>query len=254
MLYLGIISYIDPYKDDDYGNSKDSMVFMTLIVEAQDADVALKRMRKKLVDLHDEDEMYYSVHEFFLEDLVELDRIGSEAKDVSWMSLHPFGDSFMQMRYYKTDDPAFRHYVIRDLSGSLRNPSGPDPAVDIAPIPIEDDDEEGEMVPLLSIDRDRHQTRPLYKELCKRKFQNTLPNFKDLTDGDLYELYVVEGCLSSEIADLFEIKKSKVDYRRRRIGATLADEVEYDLLRSLGVIDPIPYKDPNENSRSQDAQ
>lgn len=240
MFYLGFVSYTDSYKDDDYGNCKESMAFVTLAVQAGDAKDALKRIRDKLVVLHEEDEKYCDAHDFFLNDLVEMDEIGPKAKDISWASMLPFGDSFGEVRFYEEGDPAFRHYILKKRIGE---PSKEEPIDGAALIPVaEDDEEDGEEVPLLSIARDRKQIKPLYKELRKRKIQGTLQDFNDLSDGDLYELYVVEGCLSGEIADLFEIKKAKVDYRRRKISATLGEEALYDMLRDFEMIEPIPYK------------
>lgn len=240
MFYLGFVSYADPYKDDDYGDSKESMVFVTLTVQADDAKDALERIRDKLIALHEEDEKYCDAYDFFLDDLVEMDEIGPKAKDISWVSMLPFGDSFGELRFCEEDDPTFRHYTLKRRMGE---PSKEEPIDGVVLIPVaEDDEEDGEAVPLLSIDRDRKQIKPLYKELRKRKIQGTLPSFSELSDGDLYELYVVEGCLSGEIADLFEVKKTKVDYRRRKIGATLGEEVIYDMLKDFEVIDPIPYK------------
>ena len=252
LLYLGIVSYVDPYKDDDYGNRRESTVFTTLIAQAQDAKSALARMRERLIHLRESDEKFYNVSDFYLEDFVEIEEIGNAAKDVSWISLIPFGDSFARLISYEEGNPSFRHYELRSNPGLLPNPGEPDLALNLQLIPVNEVDKQeedtGDTVPLVSFDRDRRQIKPLYKELRKRKFKGMLPDFKELSDGDLYELYVVEGCLSTEIADLFEIKKSKVDYRRRKIGATLHEEATYDMLRGFGVIAPIPYKEQGDEA------
>lgn len=247
MLYFATISYFDPYRNVDSGDRQESTVFANFAVEASDPNIALKKLRQRIIELHDEDERYYNVHEFFLDSFVEIDLLGTEAKEISWTSIVSFGDSFAQLQCKIDDDPALRNYVLRRSPNLVPNYPCPYSAVNTQLIPLEEDEgEDEEAVPLLSYDRDRYQIKPLYKELCRRKFQNTLQDFKELSDGDLYELYVVEGCTSNEIANLFEIKKSKVDYRRRKIDATFDEEVVYGMLRDLDLIDPIPYKSPED--------
>lgn len=245
MLYFGVISYNDSYKDIDGGNRRDNMVLATLVVESDNADTALRRIIDKLIILCDEDERYCGVHDFYLDDLIEVSQLDFSAKEIAWISILPFGDTFAQMRFLEDEDPSLRHYALRK-SKVHESIYKSDFAMNAELVPIEEisEKDEDDDVPLISIDRDRRLIKPLYKELCKRKLQGLLPEFKDLSDGDLYELYVVEGCLSTEIADLFGIKRSKVDYRRRKIGATINEEVTYDLLRSFEIIDSIPYEKP----------
>lgn len=219
------------------------MVFADFVIDASNPDAALEKLRDRIIKLCDEDERYYKVHDFFLDSFVEIDKVGEEAKEISWVSMMPFGDSFAQLRYLMDGDSSLRNYILENDRSPLPNTSGRDSSSSLQLAPFDEaTDENDEAVPFLSLDRDRYQFQPLYRELSKRKFQNILPDFDKLSDGDLYELYVVEGCTSNEISALFDAKKSKVDYRRRKIGATFDENVLYSMLKRLDVIDPIPYK------------
>ena len=254
MFYFALISYIDPYKDEDTENRRESLVFTTIAVKARDVDQALEKIANKIIKFHDEDERYYGVHEFFLDDLVEVAQISSEAQELSWVSLTQFGEAFGSIMFRPKENLSTRHYSLKpSLAQSKDQPSSSLLARPYFAVSDEETDEENkdgndeECVPLVSIDRDRRMIKPLYKSLCKQQMRGILPPFKDISDGDLYELYVVEGCTTKDISELFGVKKNQVDYRRHKIGATFDESVLYSALQSLQVIDPVPYKKADED-------
>ncbi len=218
MIYFALISYPDPYEDSTTGVCREDVGFITLVVEASSPEKALEKYRERLVKLHDEDEIFFDVNAFYLEDLVELDNIPIAAKQITHFIPRLFDKMpSLILRSDPEGDEALRHYNTTEA-------------------------DEGNMEPLLDIDRDRRLSRPLYKSLLKKKSRGILPSFKELSDGDVYELFVVEGCIRAEIAELFDITLGQLDYRRNKVDATLLEEALYNTLVDQGILDPFPYK------------
>lgn len=217
MLYIALISHDDVYRDPEIGNRCNDQAFLTLGVEADSVENALDACKRKLIQLHDEHEIFHDVYEFYLEDIVEVGGLDQQAKLLNWFCLHPFGTYFATMLYGDSDgDPSISHCDV-------------------------DDDEWHEVEPFLDINVERRLSRPLFKSLLKQKMRGVLPPFDELTDGDLYELFVVEGCIRKEIAELFDVSLSKLDRRRRAIGATFDESVLYSFLTDRGLMEPTPF-------------
>lgn len=58
----------------------------------------------------------------------------------------------------------------------------------------------------------------LYDSLLERKRQGEQLDYNDLTDDDMYTLFVSEGCLNRQIAELYGIPHGKVSALRKKAG------------------------------------
>lgn len=218
MIYSLLLSYPSCYADPELESRREDIGFLTLIVEASSLELACEKCRRRLIDLHDSDESFYDVFSFFLEDLVELDEVPHDAKLLHHFVPHCFGG--LPSLILQTDpegDPRICHYDLNDETNGK------------------------EIEPFLDISRDRKLARPLFKSLLRKKSRGILPEFQEMSDGDIYELYIVEGCLSSEIADLFNVTTNQVNYRRKKIDATVHEEAPYDYLVDQKILQPIPF-------------
>lgn len=70
----------------------------------------------------------------------------------------------------------------------------------------------------------------LYKELNGRKSKGENLDFDSLTPEELTRLYIDEQRTDNEIAELFDVKKSKVTYKRKKYGITIRNAVLNELL------------------------
>ena len=73
----------------------------------------------------------------------------------------------------------------------------------------------------------------LYDALLKRKQKGEILNYNDLTDDDMYTLFVTEGCLNRQIAELYSISLSKVSALRKKSGVSL-----YQAVNEKAINDP----------------
>ena len=65
----------------------------------------------------------------------------------------------------------------------------------------------------------------LYEELYDRKGKGEILRFEDLSAEDLKQLYIDENKTDGALAQLFNIKPSRVTYERRKFGITIRDSV-----------------------------
>lgn len=215
MLYIAFVSHSDRVVKDDSPH-EEWPAFLQVALEAFSLEDALDKLRRKLVRLHDEDELFYDVYEFYLDELVEIGKLGPDPALFRWMSVQPFGDGLATLT--RLDDG---EEGVRCMTFS------------------EGDSQE----PFLDIRRDRRVSRPLLKEFRRQKERGVLPSFDELTDGDLYALYVLDGCIDGEIADLFEVKRSRVTYRRRKVGAGIQEEALVSFFADEGILDVRDFAD-----------
>jgi len=73
----------------------------------------------------------------------------------------------------------------------------------------------------------------LFEKLKQKNLRGNL-NFDEITAEDLRQLYIDEEMTDGMIADLFDVKKSKVTYKRRKLGITIRNAIldEYLLVKS----------------------
>lgn len=218
MIYSMLLSYPSSYADPELESHREDIGFLTLVVEAPSLESACEKCRQRLIDLHDNDESFYDVFSFFLEDLAEFNEVPRDTKLLHHFVPHCFdGVPSLILQVDPEGDSRICHYDLNDESEGV------------------------EMEPFLDISRDRKLARPLFKSLLRKKNRGILPEFQEMSDGDIYELYIVEGCLSSEIADLFNVTTNQVNYRRRKIDATVHEEALYDYLVDRRILRPIPF-------------
>lgn len=70
----------------------------------------------------------------------------------------------------------------------------------------------------------------LYEKLLKQKENGETPDFNQITAEQLKRLFYDEDKMDCEIANLFNITKSKVGYKRRKYGINFQNKVLMDLL------------------------
>lgn len=60
----------------------------------------------------------------------------------------------------------------------------------------------------------------LYEELRERKANGEILRLEDLSAEDLKQLYINEEKTDGNLSELYDVKKSKIYYRRRKLGVT----------------------------------
>lgn len=70
----------------------------------------------------------------------------------------------------------------------------------------------------------------LYEELRERKANGDILNFEDLSAEDLRQLYINEEKTDNSLAELFDVKQSKITYRRRKLGVTIRNSILDEIL------------------------
>ncbi|NLM97597.1 MAG: hypothetical protein GX175_08325 [Halanaerobiaceae bacterium] len=70
----------------------------------------------------------------------------------------------------------------------------------------------------------------LYEELIKRKNNGETLKVEDLSSEELKQLFIDERKTDRILAELFEVKQSKITYRRKKLGITLRDVILDELL------------------------
>lgn len=206
MLYVGMFECSetgDPLAEDEEAREKGLTLF-ECIVEAPNIENAEKKFKALFRKLKKENETFYDVNDIDLNSLVEFAKPPKEAILTQWCSVRKFGKSFATISTALLGSE-FQHVEVFGMDS--------------------DDENNEDEPPFISFDEEEGERNPLYKDLLRRKQRGEELNFDDLSDGDLYQLYVIEGCINSEIADLFDIEPEKVAYRRRKIGATFDEKV-----------------------------
>lgn len=87
----------------------------------------------------------------------------------------------------------------------------------------------------------------LYEELIERKNDGEVLKVEDLSAEELTKLYIEEEKTDRILADLFDVKQSKITYRRRKLGITLRNEMLNEIL--LGKSEKA--KEMNSKAKSQ---
>src|SRR5690625_2384600 len=72
----------------------------------------------------------------------------------------------------------------------------------------------------------------LYQKLKSRKLAGEKPNLDSLTSAELKKMFIEELKSDSLIADLFDVKKSKITYLRRKHGITIRNSIVEKFLDS----------------------
>ncbi|MGO1818221.1 MAG: hypothetical protein ACTH0S_00895, partial [Senegalia sp. (in: firmicutes)] len=71
----------------------------------------------------------------------------------------------------------------------------------------------------------------LYEKLCEQKASGEIINHQNLSDEELKQLFIEEEKTDETIAKLFDVKKSKITYRRRKLGMTIRDSIVDEFLQ-----------------------
>lgn len=74
----------------------------------------------------------------------------------------------------------------------------------------------------------------LYEELCQRKANGEILNYENLSADDFHRMYIEEEKTDDNLAELFDVKQSKITYRRKKLGITIRNSIldEYLLGRT----------------------
>lgn len=65
----------------------------------------------------------------------------------------------------------------------------------------------------------------LYEELCERKANGAILKYENLSAEDLNQLFIDEEKTDEILAELFDVKQSKITYRRRKLGITIRNSI-----------------------------
>jgi len=71
----------------------------------------------------------------------------------------------------------------------------------------------------------------LYEEFCERKANSEILKFENLSAEDLNQLFIVEEKTDEILAELFDVNKSKITYRRRKLGITIRNSILDEFLQ-----------------------
>ena len=75
----------------------------------------------------------------------------------------------------------------------------------------------------------------LYEKLIDRKKSGEKLKFDDLSEKEFKQLYIDEKKSDSILAELFDEKKSKITYRRKKLGITMRNIIFDELLLGKSV-------------------
>ena len=159
-----------------------------------------------LLQLRNNSDIFYDVDEIFLHSIAEIGSFPNHAIPLQWISFRLFGSNHASLSTILSDEnnSCINYYDFES---------------------DEDDDQPDLVKPFIDFEKERRPNDPLYKSLA------------DLSDGDLYTLFVIEDHLNSEIASLFNANPSTVASRRKRIGATMDEAVEHKMLNDPDFIE-----------------
>lgn len=214
MLYFAMFDYQERVPETSPENGPcDNPAFFSAVVEAPNSTLATKRFRELIIRLHSETDLLLDAEEVYLNSMSAVPSVSSEAMALSWISIRPFGRSTASMSYTFFD-------ATDDFSDAVH----------------QENDNWDEARPFIDLSS-REIRRPLYRRLTRKKQRGTLESFKSLSDGDLYALFVLEECTDQEMAELFNVTKSQVTYRRRKAGATLQERSIFQALKDSGILE-----------------
>ena len=204
--------YVALFEHTEYGNAlsdekearDDGVAIFQAIVKAKDIDTAEKKFREMLLQLRNNSDIFYDVDEIFLHSIAEIGSFPNHAIPLQWISFRLFGSNHASLSTILSD---------------------------------ENDDQPDLVKPFIDFEKERRPNDPLYKSLLRRKNRGEELSLADLSDGDLYTLFVIEDHLNSEIASLFNANPSTVASRRKRIGATMDEAVEHKMLNDPDFIE-----------------
>lgn len=222
MDYIALFEYTeygDVRAENQEARSEGRALFQA-VVSAQNADDAESKFRDLLIQLHKESEIFFDVTEIFLHSFAELNTFPHQATPLQWISFRPFGDKSSSISTILTNDKTPINFY-----GFAASPE------------TENDDEATYAEPFIVFADERRPECPLYKSLLRRKERGEKLIFKELSDGDLYTLFVIEDLLNKQIADLFDVNPSTVTSRRKKVDATMDEVVMHSLLNDQSFID-----------------
>lgn len=211
--------YVALFEHSEYGNvlsdekeaHDDGLAVFQAIVKAKDISSAKKKFREMLLRLHNDSEIFYDVEEIHLQSIAEMSSFPDHAIPLQWMSVRLFGNnhSSVSTTLYDESREHINSYGFEDN---------------------EDGEWDDSVKPFIDFEKERRPDDPLYKSFLRRKNRGEELSLADLSDGDLYTLFVIEDHLNSEIASLFNANPSTIASRRKRIGATMSEIVERNML------------------------
>ena len=218
--------YVALFEHTEYGNAlsdekearDDGVAIFQAIVKAKDIDTAEKKFREMLLQLRNNSDIFYDVDEIFLHSIAEIGSFPNHAIPLQWISFRLFGSNHASLSTILSDEnnSCINYYDFES---------------------DEDDDQPDLVKPFIDFEKERRPNDPLYKSLLRRKNRGEELSLADLSDGDLYTLFVIEDHLNSEIASLFNANPSTVASRRKRIGATMDEAVEHKMLNDPDFIE-----------------
>lgn len=207
--------YVALFEHSEHGNvlsdekeaRDDGVAVFQAIVKAKNIDSAEKKFREMLLHLHSDSDIFYDVEQIYLHSIAEINSFPDHAVPLQWISFRLFGNSHSSLSITLHDGIRFYGFAS---------------------------DDEGErcdsIKPFVDFEKEKRPEDPLYKSFLRRKNRGEELSLADLSDGDLYTLFVIEDHLNSEIASLFNANPSTVASKRRRIGATMDAAVEHKML------------------------
>lgn len=213
MYYVALFEYSEHGNalSDEKEARDDGLAIFQAIVKAKDISSAEKKFREMLLRLHNESEIFYDVEEIYLQSIAEMKSIPDHATPLQWMSVRLFGNNHSSLSTILYDE----------TRGNI----------DFYDFEDDDEDEKcGLVKPFVDFEKEKQPDDPLYKSFLRRKNRGEELSLADLSDGDLYTLFVIEDHLNSEIASLFNANPSTIASKRRRIGATMDEAVERNML------------------------
>lgn len=77
----------------------------------------------------------------------------------------------------------------------------------------------------------RDKGTPIYDSLLKRKNMGEQLNFNDISRDELEQLWRYESMSDNIIANLFKVGKSKVTYKRNKLGITMGHSYYVGILQ-----------------------
>jgi hypothetical protein len=81
----------------------------------------------------------------------------------------------------------------------------------------------------------RRDYMSLYEKLIDRKKSGEKLKIEDLSEKEFKQLYIDEKMSDSILAELFDEKKSKITYRRKKLGITMRNIIFDELLLGKSV-------------------
>lgn len=174
-----------------------------------------------LIELRKSSDILFDANDIYLHSIAEVASFPNYATPLQWISFRPFGGEYSSISTILTSEKvpiAFYGFASDDSEHEI-------------------DDENKESKPFVDFSQEGLPDDPLYKSFLRRKNRGEELSLDDLSDGDLFTLFVIERHLNKEVSELFNAKPSTVASRRRRAGATMKEIAERELLNDLDFMD-----------------